>query len=95
MGALLESLVTIIILGPLLLPVAVQFGIDPVHYGIIMVEAFGIGCILPPIGIALYVACSICGTTVDQAARPLLGYLAVKSTAVARRVRALDNARVA
>ena len=40
---------------------AQQFGIDQLQYGIIMTEAFGIGIILPPIGIALYVACAISG----------------------------------
>ena len=59
MGAVLESFVTIVILAPLLLPVAQQLGINPLQYGIVMTEAFGIGSILPPIGIALYVACAI------------------------------------
>jgi TRAP-type C4-dicarboxylate transport system permease large subunit len=82
MGALLESLVTIVILGPLLLPVAAQFGINPLQYGMVMVEAFGIGCILPPIGIALYVACTICRTTVEQAMKPLFWYLVVMCMAL-------------
>jgi tripartite ATP-independent transporter DctM subunit len=77
MGALLESFVTIVILSPLLLPVAMQLGINPLQYGIIMTESFGIGCILPPIGIALYVACAICGAQVERASRPLLWYLLV------------------
>ncbi len=77
MGALLESFVTIVILAPLLLPVAMQLGINPLQYGIIMTESFGIGCILPPIGIALYVACAICGAQVERASKPLLWYLLV------------------
>ncbi|MCC6469410.1 MAG: TRAP transporter large permease subunit [Alphaproteobacteria bacterium] len=77
LGALLESFVTIIILGPLLLPVAMQLGVNPLQYGIVMVEAFGIGSILPPIGIALYVACTICGAKVERTSVPLLWYLAV------------------
>jgi TRAP-type C4-dicarboxylate transport system permease large subunit len=77
MGALLESFVTIVILSPLLLPVALQLGINPLQYGIIMTESFGIGSILPPIGIALYVACAICGAQVERASRPLLWYLLV------------------
>ncbi len=77
MGALLESFVTIVILAPLLLPVAVQLGINPLQYGIIMTESFGIGSILPPIGIALYVACAICGAKVERASVPLLRYLIV------------------
>jgi len=77
MGAVLESFVTIVILAPLLLPVAQQFGVNPLQYGIIMTESFGIGSILPPIGIALYVACAICGAKVELASKPLLRYLVV------------------
>jgi len=77
MGTMLESFVTIIILAPLLLPVAQQLGIDSLQYGIVMTEAFGIGIILPPIGIALYVACAISGAKVEKASVPLLYYLPV------------------
>jgi tripartite ATP-independent transporter DctM subunit len=72
MGTMLESFVTIVILAPLLLPVAQQFHIDQLQYGIIMTEAFGIGIVLPPIGIALYVACAISGAKVEKASAPLL-----------------------
>ena len=77
LGAVLESIVTVIILGPLLLPVAVQLGIDPLQYGIVLIEAFGIGSIVPPVGLALYIACAICRTEVERTVRPLSGYLAV------------------
>jgi len=77
MGTMLESFVTIIILAPLLLPVALQLGIDPLQYGIVMTEAFGIGIILPPIGIALYVACAISNAQVERASKVLLWYLPV------------------
>jgi C4-dicarboxylate transporter, DctM subunit len=77
MGALLESVVTIVILGPLLLPVAIQLGIDPLQYGVVLIEAFGIGSIIPPIGLALYIACAISRTTVDRTTGPLLSYLVV------------------
>ncbi len=76
-AALLESFVTIIILAPLLLPVATQLGVNPLQYGIIMSESFGIGSILPPIGIALYVACKISDARVERASGSLLWYLAV------------------
>ncbi len=54
-----------------------SFGINPLHYGIVMAESFGIGVILPPIGIALYVACAICGAKVERAMKPMLWYLLV------------------
>jgi TRAP-type C4-dicarboxylate transport system permease large subunit len=76
-AAILDSFVTVIILAPLLLPVAQGLGVDPLQYGIIMAEAFGIGCILPPIGIALYVACKISGARVEATSRIVLWYLAV------------------
>ena len=47
----LESIVTVIILGPLLLPVALQLGVDPLQFGIVLIEAFGIGSIIPPVGL--------------------------------------------
>jgi len=77
MGTMLESFVTIVILAPLLLPVAQQLGIDSLQYGIVMTEAFGLGIILPPVGIALYVACAISGAKVEKASAPLLFYYPV------------------
>ena len=77
MGTVLESFVTLVILAPLLLPVAMQLKVDPLQYGIVMTEAFAIGVILPPIGIALYVACAITGAQVEKASRSLLYYLPV------------------
>lgn len=77
LGALLESIVTVIILGPLLLPVALQLGVDPLQYGIVLIEAFGIGSIIPPVGLALYIACAICRTEVHRTVRPITGYLVV------------------
>ena len=77
MGLVLESFVTLVILAPLLLPVAHQLHVDPLQYGIVMTEAFAIGCILPPVGIALYVACAITGGRVEKASKALLWYLPV------------------
>src|SRR5262249_18996382 len=75
MGSVLESFVTLVILAPLLLPVAQQLHVDPLQYGIVMTEAFAIGCILPPVGIALYVACAITGGQVEKASKALLWYM--------------------
>ena len=76
-GAVLESIVTVIILGPLLLPVALHLGVDPLQFGIVLIEAFGIGSIVPPVGLGLYIACAIVRTEVHNTFRPIAGYLAV------------------
>ncbi len=77
LGALLESVVTVVILGPLLLPVATLLHVDPLQFGVVLIEAFGIGSIVPPVGLALYIACAICRSDVDSTTRPLLWFLTV------------------
>ncbi|HEY1932439.1 MAG TPA: TRAP transporter large permease subunit [Acetobacteraceae bacterium] len=77
LGAVLESIVTVIILGPLLLPVAMHLGVDPLQFGIVLIEAFGIGSIVPPVGLGLYIACAIFRTEMHHTFRPVLGYLFV------------------
>lgn len=76
-GAVLESIVTVVILGPLLLPVALHLGVDPLQFGIVLIEAFGIGSIVPPVGLGLYIACAIFHTEVHTTFRPIACYLAV------------------
>jgi tripartite ATP-independent transporter DctM subunit len=77
MGALLEGLPALLIFGPLLLPMAAPFGIDSVQYGIVMIIAMGLGAFSPPIGVGMFVTCSISDTTMENATRHMLPYLAV------------------
>jgi tripartite ATP-independent transporter DctM subunit len=77
MGALLEGLPALLIFGPLLLPMAQQFGIDPLQYGIVMIIAMGLGAFSPPIGVGMFVTCSICDTTMENASRHMVPYLVV------------------
>jgi TRAP-type C4-dicarboxylate transport system permease large subunit len=77
MGALLEGLPAILIFGPLLLPVAVELGVSPLHYGIVFLVALGVGASMPPIGIVTFVAASVLGTRMEEAARPAALYLGV------------------
>ena len=55
-GMLLEGFPAIIILVPLVLPVALHYGVDPVHFGIIFLANLQIGIFLPPIGMNIYIA---------------------------------------
>ena len=66
-----------VILLPSLLPVAIQLGIDPIHYAIVIVADVGIGLSLPPVGVGLFIACGIAGITVDRATRAVLPFVAV------------------
>ncbi|WP_110668207.1 TRAP transporter large permease [Salinicola halophilus] len=81
-GAFMEPSAIILILAPILFPVAMELGIDPVHFGIIMVVNMEIGLVTPPVGLNLFVASAVTGmplTRTIRAATPwlflLLGFL--------------------
>jgi TRAP-type C4-dicarboxylate transport system permease large subunit len=76
-GSLLEGLPALIILGPLLMPLANQLGIDSIHYAMVILLAMGIGIFIPPIGICFYVSCAVMECEVEAAAKTMVPYLAV------------------
>nr|WP_321352755.1 TRAP transporter large permease [Alcaligenes faecalis] len=76
-GMFVETSASIVVLAPLLLPVAVQFGIDPAHFGIIMVVNLALGMITPPFGVNLFAACSVAGISLEKLIRPLLPFVVV------------------
>jgi len=75
LGMVMDALPPIIILMPILVPVAVTLGMDPVHFGILIAANVGIGMISPPVGICLYVACGISDTTIEAVTPRLMPYL--------------------
>lgn len=76
-GMVLETLAAIVILAPILAPVALSFGIDPVHFGIIMICNLAIGMLTPPVGVNLFIASEVAGLRVEEMIRPLLVFIAV------------------
>ena len=74
-GMLLEPVAALLITVPVLMPVAAQFGIDPVHLGVVMILNLVIGLLSPPVGLVLYVLSSVTGTTVQQVMRGVLPFL--------------------
>jgi tripartite ATP-independent transporter DctM subunit len=75
MGSVLEGAAALIIFGPLLMPVARQLGVDPLHYGVILVIGMGIGLFAPPLGLGLYAACLIGGVKLEETVWPIMKYL--------------------
>ncbi len=82
LGAVLEGVPALIMTVPILLPIATQFGIDPIHFGIILIANMGIGLFLPPVGLGVFIGCSIGRVTVSEVAKPLLPYLGVNFATV-------------
>jgi tripartite ATP-independent transporter DctM subunit len=74
-GMLLEPVAALLITVPVLLPVATQFGVDPLHLGIVMVLNLVIGLLTPPVGLVLYVLSSVTGAPFPTVARGALPFL--------------------
>ena len=68
-GMFMESIAAILILVPVLMPIAIDFGIEPVHFGLVVVMNFAIGMVTPPYGITLFVASSIAERSIVQVSR--------------------------
>lgn len=82
-GMFLETLAAIVILAPILAPVAVSYGISPIHFGIVMIVNLAIGMLTPPIGVNLFIASEVAGLKIEQMIRALLVFIAVLITNLA------------
>ena len=71
LGTFMDMGPTIIICTPIFLPVAQAYGVDPVHFGVIMILNFGIGLNTPPVGAVQFVACAVGKITVWEAMRSI------------------------
>lgn len=77
LGGVLEGLPALLVTVPLLLPIATQYGIAPIHFSIVLIFAMGMGAFMPPFGIGFYVSCSIAGSTPEKVTPRLVPYLLV------------------
>jgi len=71
-GTFLDMTPAVLIFTPILLPVVTQMGVDPIHFGIVMVLNLSIGLCTPPVGSVLFVGCGIAGTRIADVIKPLL-----------------------
>ena len=74
-GALLEGLPALLIFGPIFFPIGRALGLDPVHYGIVVIAATGIAFFLPPVGVGLTIAAGIARVDIDDVSRSYVPYL--------------------
>jgi tripartite ATP-independent transporter DctM subunit len=76
-GMFIETSAAILVLAPILVPVAIHFGVDPVHFGLIMVINLAMGMITPPFGVNLFAACTIARISLDQIIGRLIPFIVV------------------
>ena len=75
LGCLLEGLPAILLLAPLMFPIARELGINDVHYAMVVVTAMNIGLMMPPIGVGFYMACRIGNVSPDEAMGAIWPYI--------------------
>ena len=76
-GMFIETSAAILVLAPILVPVAIHFGVDPVHFGLIMVVNLAMGMITPPFGVNLFAACTVARISLDQIVSRLWPFIIV------------------
>ncbi|MFY0992425.1 MULTISPECIES: TRAP transporter large permease [unclassified Halomonas] len=79
-GMFIETGAAILVLAPILTPIAVQFGVQPVHFGLIMVVNLALGMITPPLGVNLFAACAVARISIDQMLPHLVRFVLVVLT---------------
>ncbi|MGF9712183.1 TRAP transporter large permease [Paenibacillus naphthalenovorans] len=76
-GTVLEGVPALILLTPILLPIAVHYGVDPIHLGVIMVINLTLGLISPPVGSILFVTSAVANVSVERLTRSLIPFLII------------------
>ena len=76
-GTFMETLSIIIILAPLFLPVLIKLGVNPVHFGILLVVGAEIGMMTPPLGVNLFVASGISGLPMEKVAKAIIPFVLI------------------
>ena len=71
-GAFMDMTPAVLIFTPIFLPVAVELGMSPLHFGIMMILNLSIGLVSPPVGSVLFVACAVAKTKLESLIKPLL-----------------------
>ena len=71
LGTLMDMAPLLLICAPILLPVVQTFGVDPVHFGVIMLVNLGIGLVTPPVGSVLFVGCAVAKLSIEQVVRKI------------------------
>lgn len=76
-GMFIETGAAILVLAPILVPVAMYFGIDPVQFGMIMVVNLALGMITPPFGVNLFAACTVAKISLEHVVKDLIPFIGV------------------
>ena len=80
LGTFMETLSTIMILAPILLPMVKSFGVDPIHFGVMLAMTSAVGMMTPPLGVNLFVACNLTGLKLESISKRAFPFIAFMIT---------------
>ena len=75
LGTFMETLSTIMILAPILLPMVKSFGVDPIHFGVMLAMTSAVGMMTPPLGVNLFVACNLTGLKLESISKRAVPFI--------------------
>jgi tripartite ATP-independent transporter DctM subunit len=81
-GIFMDMTPAVLIFTPIFLPVMLQFGVNPIHFGIVMIVNLCVGLCTPPVGAVLFIGCSVADVTIEQVIKPLLPFFVAMITAL-------------
>ncbi|WP_028307783.1 TRAP transporter large permease [Desulfitibacter alkalitolerans] len=81
-GMFFEASAAILVLAPILFPIALKFGIEPIHFGMVMVANLALGMITPPVGVNLFISCKIANISLEEITIGMIPYLVLTITFV-------------
>ncbi len=81
-GIFMDMTPAVLIFTPIFLPVMLQFGVDPIHFGILMIVNLCVGLCTPPVGAVLFIGCSVADVKIEQVIKPLLPFFAAMIAAL-------------
>ncbi|WP_116654331.1 TRAP transporter large permease [Pelagibacterium sediminicola] len=76
MGLFVESTVMVLLLTPIFVPIVTSVGVDPVHFGILMMTIVTLGGMTPPVGVAMFAVCSLLNCRIDDYAKEVMPFIA-------------------
>ena len=82
MGMIMETGASVLLLAPILYPIALQLGIHPVHFALVMIVNLNIGLSTPPVGVCLFVAAPICGLSLERISKAITPFILAELVAL-------------
>ena len=76
-GMFFDSNSAVTVLAGILTPIAISFGVDPIHFGVVIIVNMAIGCVTPPVGVNLFVACKLGEIKMEKMFKELVPYWGV------------------